>query len=202
MDAAKIRLSPEEMALVQNSGWILTKNTILQKAVQLLAGLQEGYSSCLFSLHGKLPAGFIASSPKISRGENYEGLPYRILDYPALFQKENIMAIRTMFWWGNFFSITLHLSGMYKEQFEKEIMAAFDSLSVNEFFICAGTEQWDHRFGADNYTPVSVLHQQQFNTIIAEKNFLKIAAKADVADWEDAAGMLYDRFVMLINLLK
>ena len=32
---------------------------------------------------------------------------------PAVFSKENIFAIRTMFWWGNFFSISLHVSGKY-----------------------------------------------------------------------------------------
>jgi hypothetical protein len=51
---------------------------------------------------------------KISRGENYQLLPYIILDYPSYFSRNNIFAVRTMFWWGNFFSITLHLSGDHK----------------------------------------------------------------------------------------
>ena len=53
----------------------------------------------------------VQSTPKIAKGENYLQLPYVLLDYPRCFDKENIFAIRTMFWWGNFFSITLHLSG-------------------------------------------------------------------------------------------
>ena len=40
-----------------------------------------------------------------------------MLDYPALFKKDEIFALRTMFWWGNFMSITLLLSGGYKETF-------------------------------------------------------------------------------------
>jgi hypothetical protein len=201
MDAAKIGLSPEETALVLNSRWILTKNIILHKAVQLLAGLQEDYSGSLSSKQGKLPAEFLSGSPKISKGENYEGLPYRILDYPAVFQKENILAVRTMFWWGNFFSITLHLSGRYKEQFEKKIMAAFDSLSANDFFICTGTGQWVHCFRTDNYTSVSATDKEKFKAIVAEKIFLKIAAKADVTDWEAASELLKNRFEFLIKMI-
>ncbi len=40
MDTTKIRLSPEEAALVIRADWILTKNKILQKANHLLGALQ------------------------------------------------------------------------------------------------------------------------------------------------------------------
>ena len=59
----------------------------------------------------RLPEAVIQSSPKITRGENYQLLPYVILDYPRCFQKEQVFAIRTMFWWGKGISITLHVSG-------------------------------------------------------------------------------------------
>ena len=67
------------------------------------------------------------SSPKISKGENYKGLPWLVLDYPRYFNKEDIFAIRTLFWWGNFFSITLHISGKYKMRYEKKIIDSFES---------------------------------------------------------------------------
>ena len=55
-------------------------------------------------------------SPKISKGENYRGLPYVMLDYPRLFGREEVLAIRTFFWWGHGFSVTLHLKGGYRER--------------------------------------------------------------------------------------
>ena len=63
-----------------------------------------------------MPEVIKTSTPKISKGENYKDLPYVMLDYPRCFQKEKTIAIRTFFWWGNFFSINLQLSGEYKEQ--------------------------------------------------------------------------------------
>ena len=64
-----------------------------------------------------LPEEVLIQSPKISRGENYNGLPYVMLDYPRCFGKEDVFAMRTMFWWGNFFSITWHLKGKYSKEY-------------------------------------------------------------------------------------
>ena len=113
MDIAKIRLSPEEEALVATTDWILTKNNVLQKIKQLLLALQSRQQDLLLPFNS-LPEEVLKSSPKISRGENYKGLPWLVLDYPRYFNKADVFAIRTLFWWGNFFSITLHLSGSYK----------------------------------------------------------------------------------------
>jgi hypothetical protein len=90
MNPAKIRLSQTEMELVTNADLILTKNLILKKVKWLLENLlvkQQEY----VALHAAgLPVKVSGSSPKISKGENYKGLPYLILDYPRLFEQENL----------------------------------------------------------------------------------------------------------------
>src|SRR3989337_3789488 len=129
MDTAKIRLSPEEAALVIRADWILTKNSIIQKTKQLLASLQTEQQHLLLSSSSLFPEEIINSSPKISKGENYKGLPYLVLDYPRYFNKEDAFAIRILFWWGNFFSGTLHLSGIYKKKYEEKIIRSFESLN-------------------------------------------------------------------------
>jgi hypothetical protein len=108
MQGSKIRLSPSEAALVGNAEIILTKNSILQKTVALLAQLQEEITS-----QKALPP--FSPSAKISKGENYRGLPYAVLDYPRIAGGEDLFFIRSMFWWGHFFSSTLQLAGAYKE---------------------------------------------------------------------------------------
>src|SRR4051812_7539492 len=112
-DATKITLSDKELSLVKNVEWILTKQMIIQKVYDLFAGGVETIRSAVINSHS-LPDNVRLSVPKIYKGENYLQLPYVIMDYPRCFDKEDIFAIRTMFWWGNFFSITLHLSGIYK----------------------------------------------------------------------------------------
>ena len=149
-DQTKIHLSPYEAGLLSNSEWILTKNTIIKKAKWLLEEVQQNIFDYTRLQSTIFPKEVITISPKISKGENYKGLPWLMLDYPRYFDKENIFAIRIMFWWGNFFSTTLHLSGHYKQKYHQAIIHSYEDLHKNEFYLCINDEQWDHHFEKEN----------------------------------------------------
>ena len=201
MDSAKIRLSPEEAASVIRTDWILTKNRVIQKTKQLLAALQTEQQNLLRSHANVFPEEIINSSLKISKGENYKGLPYLVLDYPKCFNKEDALAIRMLFWWGNFFSGTLHLSGIYKKRYEEKIIRAFESLKTNDFSICINQDQWEHHFETTNYLPLHTMTTCQFEEIIRKKFFIKLSKKISLEQWNDAEKNLLDIFVQLINTL-
>jgi hypothetical protein len=107
MEDSKIQLSQSELDLFCNAEIILTKNRIIQKVIELLDVLQNKMVDAKQSIASPL----FNTSPKISRGEYYMGLPYVILDYPRESKDQNLFFIRSMFWWGNFYSSTLHISG-------------------------------------------------------------------------------------------
>ena len=100
---ANVRLSVEELRLVTDPAWILTKNSIIRKVVEMFGELSGEWRGLVTAV----------TEPKISKGEQHKGLPWVMLDYPRLFGKEDVLAIRTMFWWGHCFSVTLHLKGKY-----------------------------------------------------------------------------------------
>ena len=125
---AKIQLSPAEMDLVCNADLLLTKNAIIDKVYLIFGDVAEQVRSDL------------GPSPKISRGENYLGLPWVMLDYPRLFGKEDTLATRVFFWWGNFFSITLHLKGIYKEQCKQNILDNLPLLEKYGFHVCISND--------------------------------------------------------------
>jgi len=201
MNAAKIRLSQKELELVMNADWILTKNDILQKTIQLLAALQTRQQEYLQSYAAKLPAAIIRSTPKISKGENYKGLPYQVLDYPRIFEQENIFTIRTIFWWGNFFSTTLQLSGSYKKLFAEKIIAGYNILQEKQFSYCINENQWEHHFEESNYLPISGTDKSNWENLVHEKDFHKISGKVSLHQWDDAEDILFDHFKHLVSLL-
>ncbi len=201
MSAAKIRLSQKEMELITNGDWILTKNAILKKTNHLLGSLQVSQQQYLDSFSSKLPAEIFLVSPKISKGENYKGLPYLMLDYPRHFDKENILAIRTMFWWGNFFSVTLHLSGVYKERAEQKILASWEALKKNEFYCCVNDDQWEHHFETNNYKPLSAIDFSDFKNLVRDKPFIKLANKIPLQQWDNAEESLFNFFKEITGLL-
>lgn len=201
MSKAKIGLSQKERELVIDATFILTKNAILEKVKYFLLEVQEKQEN--FFHHPQL---FIADdykkkSPKISKGENYKGLPYLMLDYPRIFNNSTIFAIRIMFWWGNFFSLTLHLSGDYKKRFEAKIAAGFSTLKENNFSCCVNDDQWQHDFETGNYIPLTQLDKDAFEKIIREKSFIKLATKTPLHLWDDAPDILFNDFKKIIEIV-
>jgi hypothetical protein len=188
MNEAKVQLSAEELQLVQNGDWVLTKNTIIQKVYDLFGKLSEEIKLVLPTVY--LPAAVLLAPPKISRGENYKGLPYVMLDYPRFFSRDDVFAIRCFFWWGNYFSVTLHLKGMYKEMFMPVIQKNISGLAENNFCICIAADEWEHELDQAHYLPLPGLDNKQFDSIGTQQSFLKLSAKINLHQWNESEMLL------------
>jgi hypothetical protein len=198
---SKLTLSADEQQLVTNTEWILTKRKIIEKVDYLLGEVSVQQQVMIEKEKAWLPTAVVLSTPKIAKGENYLGLPYLLLDYPRYFSADDIFAVRTMFWWGNFFSITLHLSGDYKEKFQQTIIENI-SVAKEDIFICINENQWQHHFEADNYTSVKNLPADELRKMIVGKSFIKLAIQFPLQAWNEIPSLLHDAFTKLIVLLK
>ena len=196
MRHAKIQLSPAEQHLITNAEVLLTKNRVMGKIKSLLEDVQE-------QLQQQAPTfskpHIFQVPPKISRGENYQGLPYLVLDYPRVFQQENIFAIRNFFWWGHFFSSTLHISGSYKEMYVPKLEAAAETFSKHHIGI--NTDPWQHHFEATNFQPIATLSTEAYKTLLHTHRHVKIATQLHVEKWEQAAAFFTDNWKLYLNLL-
>lgn len=200
-DFSKLTLSDEELELVGNSHWILTKRVIIDKVAELFGILAQEQLTFVNKAAKWLPPETMHSSPKIARGENYLLLPYLILDYPRCFTGDDIFAVRTMFWWGNFFSVTLHLSGRFKSMFEEKVMMNLQH-SRQDIFVCVHENQWHHHFKPGNYTAVKAFRDDGLNKQINNMQFLKLAIKFPLQPLEDVKLVLEGAFEDFIELLK
>lgn len=185
MSPAKIRLSAQELELVANADLILTKNRIMEKALHLLGQVQQRQEACLRNYAGKLPEEVMRSTPKISRGEQLQGLPYLVLDYPRVFTLDHFFAIRSLFWWGKFFSITLHLSGRNQALFQEAIIAAYPHWAEKGWQLAGEGDAWQHDFSDNYYRPVSTLKQTQMDLYLSGP-FLKLALYWPLSEWDNA----------------
>lgn len=199
---AKITLSAKELELVCNGDWILTKNNIISKVYQMFGELAHGMQTLIGVEGASLPEEAKLGKPKISRGENYRGLPYVMLDYPRHFTKESTLAVRTMFWWGNFFSISLQVSGNPAERMMARLTAAFPYLQKLDYWLCINADPWEHHFEADNYVPVMHFTQHEFDTRVTTAKFIKVAKKIPLDQWEGATKFLEECFAEMVSLLQ
>ena len=194
----KVTVSAGELAVASDKGIILTKRVIIEKSSVLFSSLVPAINE-IFGNILSLNKGSVSSMPKISKGENYRGFPYVILDHPASFEKGNIFAVRTMFLWGHYFSIQLHLSGRYKIKYQENLLRNLHN--DKDFFIAAGEKEWEHHFENDNYIRFLSLSKELLKEI-REKEFLKIALKYELHEWNRMQSMLPEGYRKINDLLN
>ena len=199
MQQTKIQLLPAEMELVSSPEIILTKNAILQKIKSFFEEVQVKQFDILKDYASQLPPEVLKISPKISRGENYKGLPWLVLDNPRYFQHNNTFAIRTMFWWGNFFSITLHLSGNNKITHLTRIFENILLLNEHNFYLYAGNDEWEHDLDPDSYKKIPGLNKEDLEKIVSANNFLKLAIKFPIDSLEAIEDKLLRNYELLVK---
>ena len=170
-----------------DAAWILTKNSILRKVVKLFADLSAEWRQT--PVPDALAAG---REPRISKGEQYKGLPWVMLDYPRIFGKEDVAAIRTMFWWGHSFHVTLHLKGRYLQLYLPVIRSRQAELMAAGFEVGISADEWEHEHSPDTYGGWENL---------AVTPFLKISARCELERWAEAPNWLTNKFQLLMGVL-
>lgn len=150
MELSKVALSDAEWQMAAVPDFILTKNRVIEGVYEIFGELADEYRNNFDSVALKNPA-LAVWSPKISRGEKYEDMPWVMLDYPRCFSEtEGHFAIRSFFWWGNFFSIQWHLSGKYLHQFAPLL----PTLARMGWLTGFSTDPWNHRIPNENWSEV------------------------------------------------
>lgn len=197
MPGTNLELSKNELELVINSEFILTKNRIIEKVYNLFGALNESYKNILNEHVNTLPIEVFASSTKIYKGENYLSLPYVMMDYPRVFLKDDTFAIRSFFWWGNYFSITLQLSGRFIKLLKNDVALKLQKEFYKEYFICVNNSPWEHHFESTNYKSVNAVDAGE----ILNKSFFKIAAKHPLHKWQEAEAFFTKNYSALIKLI-
>lgn len=188
MNKLETVLSDLEMELVSNAGWIKAKNRIIEKVYQLLGRL----SAELQTLGTPFPAEVYLQGPKISRGEKYQDLPYVILDQPRLFGKEDTCAVRTLFWWGNYFMITLHLKGEYAGRYIPLLHQQAGKLTDNGFAFCVTGDEWEHEWKDENYQLLTSHTDAVSIQKLVRAEFYKLSVRVPFNRWKEMNDILLE----------
>lgn len=175
-----VRLTQTEFNLMNNHEILFTKREVQSKLYQLLALTKIKIKE---SIGAKIPEFSLNMWPsgKISKGENYKSLPYLMLDYPCSFSKQDIFAFRTMFYWGNFFSITLHLQGRYLDINRESLVGILPQLIKDELYISNGSAPWHYHYEPNNY----ILLSDSAHNKIRSDSFIKISKKINLAEYKN-----------------
>lgn len=195
-------LSAEEWEVATNADWLYRKNRIMEKVILLLGQVQEALATVPMPATHNLPETCQLQSPKISKGEKYLDLPYAILDYPRLFRQQDIFAFRTMFWWGHYFTCTLHLGGAIKTAHIPALLAGKSQLEQAGISIYRLEDPWQHDFENNKYQSVATISREEWHSIISHHAFIKLAKPFPLNTWENMAAEAAAVFTTLLQVLE
>jgi len=194
-------LSREELICVADKTFLLTKQSALTKMNNLLAKTEKDLVSLVKDTSYDFPEETFIKAGKISKGDNYLGLPYLMLDYPRLFGETNTFAFRTMFWWGNFFSCTLQISGDFLESRRSLILSRIDSLKQMGVYISINDDPWQYHLGDDNYLLLDSLGLRATKEIIENKKTIKVSRLLSLDEYHKLPDFASNTFQLFCRLV-
>ena len=76
-----------------------------------------------------------------------------------------------------------------------------DFLKQKNFSVCMNDNQWQHHFHASNFVSINQIEEAELNDL-SSKNFMKIAKKTGLAEWDSAQENLKEAFEEIIDFVK
>ena len=173
-----------ELNTLHNSKFFEIKASLTKKIDLLLSDVRDTLKAEIEKNNIRFPKEVDVKMGKIFRGENYNGLPYLVLDYPKHFSKDSVFAFRTMFWWGNFFSFTLHLQGKASRLTPalSKGEGVIASLKNKGVYICVNDNPWQYHYGKGNYMLIEQISPAHLKKLLEENDFIKLSRKIPLND--------------------
>jgi len=186
-----------------NSRFFEVKIEITKKILHIFGELEDELGKKISSdnILSDIELG-IQGKGKIFKGENYRSLPYLILDCPRVFTTETVFAFRSMFWWGNEFSFTLHLQGKALEAVRNHLFSNMNMLKGKNFFFCVNDTPWEYLFEESNYKNLDELLSGKKELTERPGNFIKLSRKVELDRYNEVVTHGLETFDLLINMLQ
>ena len=102
-----------------------------------------------------------------------------------------------MFWWGNFFSSTLHLQGKSLDLYQELLFKNAHKLANDEIYICINKSPWEYHYNSDNYILLSEFNLKK----IKDLQFLKLSKKFELSDYNKLPNLASDLLIQLLTVL-
>ena len=192
----------KEIKYLQDTDFLSTKAQIIGKVRSLLESIATSSYTVLDKASATLPPGTLNKNAKISKGENYLNLPYMVLDYPRIFTQESTMACRHMFWWGNFFSSTIHLQGKVLESCRDQILENLPLIRNQGVYFCVHEAPWTYHYQEDNYRKVDDFAVEDLEELIKQRTFLKFSRFLLIPEWQNFHNYAIQSLELFLQVIK
>lgn len=198
--APKLNFSKEEIELILNSDLILKKRKLIQLVKddfhQIGTSIIYDSTSHYSDIFGK----DFSRNIKITSGENLHGMPYVVLDLFSSFNAENILTLRVLFWWGNFISVNLLLSGKNFDFFQKKLIQKIKTSGNHQPIIYVTSDIWENQIRTSDPT-INDISPDTFELYFQNKR-LRFSKKIEIREMIQLELLIKNSITELISLIN
>lgn len=174
MQKSAIKLTNHQLKLAEDTSYPLTKILIMDQFTSLFAECAQYLQSYPFQF-GSVQ--LVESEYKITKGENFKGLPYLVLDYPKIQSKSFPVLMRTIFWWGKYFSLNMYLHDDLNIAFKPNWK---QNELINDVKILMSDDLWQHDLEEMDYEHISKVDINK-----KQSNYLKLCKTVPINAYGD-----------------
>lgn len=150
------------------------KRQVTEKLLVCLQDTRDLLLTALKQTTYPWPEGMDLNYGKISKGENYQGFPYMILDFPRLFRHDRWFAYRTMIWWGHHVAFTFLLKGPEAERALRQLQRLPPAQWLLTDYVCISEDPWQHHFKPGYVQRLRELNSRDLSRRVAPLPYLKL----------------------------
>lgn len=170
-------IDPSELAHLQDEAFFRLKGDLDIKVNQLFSVIKDLLGAELDSVPHQLPAELLQQAGRRFRGENYQGFPWRALDFPRSAQKPDLFIFRCLLLWGHDFSFHLILSGAWKARWQSHFHRAQPLLAEKGFSIDLQDSAWEWIPDPSCIHPLSELSPTDYAQGLAQHGHFKLTKR-------------------------
>jgi hypothetical protein len=166
-----IKLTKTEFEFASSEQYPLIKQTVIHKMTMAFGELGT-------QLRETLPVSsplFANASSKITKGENYQGMPWVVVDIPKIAGRDFEVLYRTMFWWGRYFSLNALLS---TNAFDLSNLPQWHAdPALHNALLYTGDDIWQQNLDDPGFVPLKNIDAEQAATLRQSKPHIRISRK-------------------------
>lgn len=193
----ELLFSSADTQLWENTEFLLRKRKVIAQIEQLLQHVEQQLKTQIGNY--SFPLTTNVQTGKISKGENYQGLPYVVLDFPRYFQKPHVCTFRTLFWWGHFFSCQVVMCGSPAQHYLPHLQQQYNNLLEQEVYCCIHENAWQHHFQAPNMRLIDTLSYEEVAAHSQQYQFIKLARKIPLANYQELISFTLETYQLFFK---
>lgn len=173
MRKSTINLTKKELLFAGSAEYPLTKQIIIKKLIKTLQditpGVAEKHHNLLLINKNEPIAG------KLSRGDNYRGMPYLVMDTPQIKGQDFPVLFRMMFWWGHYFVLHFYIK---KEHTTNLNINGLKGSYINK----SDKKLWENDLDHKSWIKLKDLSTKKLGAIADQNNYIHLATKVKLKD--------------------